>query len=147
MVPRLFGAGRADAVDEELVAGVFESAREFGFGLHLTAFQLVDGAAGVALEVVVVGFAGYLVAGGVAWDIDWLEPVVLDQAADVSVDGGDAEGVDVFLGEGEGFVGREWAVGFEECGADGVFLAGVAGLDRGCHGRALVHAYRSVLRK
>lgn len=116
--------------------GVLESARELGFGLHLATFQLVDGAAGVALEVVVVGLAGYLVAGGVAGDVDWLEPVVVDQAADVAVDGGDAEGIDLFLGESEGLVGREWAIGFEEGGADGVFLAGVAGLDWGCHVRA-----------
>ena len=60
----------------------------------------MDGAAGVALKVVVVGFAGYLVAGGVAGDVDRLEPVVVDQAADVAVDGGDAEGIDLLSGRG-----------------------------------------------
>ena len=125
------------------MAGVLEAAREFGPGLDLAAFKLVDGAANVALEVVVVGLAGYLVAGGVAWDLDRGEPLVVDQAADVAVDGGDAEGVYLFLGEGEGFVGGERAIGLKEGGADGVFLAGVAGLDRGWH----EHAYPSVLRR
>jgi len=87
------------------VAGVLEAAGELGAGLHLAAFEFVDGAADVALEVVVVGLAGYFVAGGVAGDVDRGEPVVVDQAADVAVDGGDAEGIDLFLGEGEGFVG------------------------------------------
>ena len=89
----------------------------------------MDGAAGVALEVVVVGLAGDLVAGGVAGDVDRGEPVVVDEAADVAVDGGDAERVDLLLGETEGFVWREWTIGFEEGCADGIFLAGVAGLD------------------
>jgi hypothetical protein len=129
------------------VAGVLKAAGEFGAGLHLAAFELVDGAAGVALEVVVVGLAGYFVAGGVAGDVDWGEPLVIDQAADVAVDGGDAEGVYLFLSQGEGFVGREGAIRLEEGGADGVFLAGVAGLDRGWHEHAWLASYRSVLRR
>jgi hypothetical protein len=126
---RLFGARRAGTVDEELVAGVLEAAGEFGLGLHLAPFELVDRAAAIALEVMVVGFASDLVAGGVARDINGLEPVVFDQAADVAVDGGYAEGVDLFLSQGESFVRRERAVCFEEGGANGVFLASVAGLD------------------
>jgi hypothetical protein len=140
--PRLFRAGGAGAVDEELVAGVLEATGEFGTILHLAAFQFVDGAADVALEVVVVGFAGDFVAGGVAGDIDRGEPLVFYQAADVAVDRGDAEGVDLFLGQGEGFVGREGAVGFEEGCADGFLLAGVPGLN-GCGHE---HPYSSVLR-
>ena len=141
-VKDLFGAGGTGAVDEELVADVSKAAGKFGFGLHLAAFELVDGAADVALEVMVVGFAGDLVAGGVAGNFDRREPFVFDEAADVAVDGGDAEGVDLFLGEGEGFVGGERAIGFEEGGADGLFLTGVAGLNGNCHGQA----YLSVLR-
>jgi len=129
------------------VAGVLEAAGELGAGLHLAAFEFVDGAADVALEVVVVGLAGDLVAGGVAGDVDRGEPLVVDQAADVAVDGGDAEGVYLFLGKGEGFVGGEGAIGLEEGGADGVFLAGVAGLDRGWHKHAWVASYPSVLRR
>jgi len=102
----------------------------------------MEGAADVALEVVVVGFAGDLVAGGVAGDLDGCEPLVLDQAADVAVDGGDAEGVNLSLGEGEGFVGREGTIRLEEGGADGVFLAGVARLNGGGHEQT----YSSVLR-
>ena len=64
----------------------------------------MDGAADVALEVVVVGLASYFVSGGVAGDFDRSEPLVVDQAADVAVDGGDAQSVDLFLGEGKGFV-------------------------------------------
>ena len=115
------------------MAGVLEATGEFGAGVHLAALQFVDGAADVALEVMVVGFAGDFVPGGVAWDVDWGEPLVVDQAAYVAVDRGDAEGINLFLGEGESFVGGERAIGFEKGGADGVFLAGVAGLNRGWH--------------
>jgi hypothetical protein len=124
------------------VAGVLEASGKLGLGLHLAAFELMDGAAGVALEVVVVSFAGDLVAGGVAGDLDGCEPLVLDQAADVAVDGGDAEGVDLFLGEDEGFVGREGTIRLDEGCANGVFLAGVAGLDGDGHEQT----YSSVLR-
>jgi hypothetical protein len=143
---RLFSAGGAGSIDEELVAGVLKAARKFGFGLHLAAFEFVDRAAAVALEVMVVGFAGDLVSGGVAGDVDGFEPVVFDQAADVPVDGGDAESVDLLLSQREGFVGREGAVCFKKGGADSVFLAGVTGLDRVCRNRHW-HAYRSVLRE
>jgi hypothetical protein len=124
------------------VAGVLEAARKLGFCLHRAAFELVDGSAGGALEVMVMGFAGYFVAGGVAWDVDRCEPLVVDEAADVSIDGRNAERVDLFLREGEGFVGRQRAIGFDEGGADGVFLAGVASLDRCRHKQT----YSSVLR-
>jgi hypothetical protein len=139
----LLRAGGAGAVDEELVAGVLEASGKLGLGLNLAAFELVDGATAIALEVMVMGFAGDLVAGGVAGDVDWGEPLVLDEAADVAVDGGDAERVDLFLGEGEGFVWRQGPISFEEGGANGVLLPGVAGLDRSGHGQA----YRSVLRE
>ena len=129
------------------MAGVLEAAGELGARLHLAALKLVDGAADVALEVVVVGFAGYFVAGGVAGDIDGGEPLVVDQTADVAVDSGDAEGIYLFLGEGEGFVGGEGAIRLEEGGADGLFLAGVAGLDRGWHEHAWLASYPSVLRR
>jgi hypothetical protein len=140
--PVLLRAGGAGAVDEELVAGVLEAAGQFGFGLDGTAFEFVDGSAEGALEMMVMGFAGYFVAGGVARDLDGSEPFVFDQAADVAVDGGDAEGVDRFLRESEGLVGRERAVGFQERGADGIFLAGVPGLN-GCRHKL---TYSSVLR-
>jgi hypothetical protein len=138
----LLRAGGAGTVDEELVAAVLEASGKLGLGLDLTAFELVDGAAAIALEVMVVGLAGDLVAGGVAGDVDGSEPLVLDEAADVAVDGGDAERVDVFLGEGEGFVWGQGPIGFEEGGANGILLPGIAGLNRSSHGQA----YRSVLR-
>src|ERR1700758_3679737 len=69
-------AGGAGAVDEELVAGVLEAARELGFGLDCAAFEFVDGSADVALEVMVMRFAGHFVAGGVAWNLDRREPFV-----------------------------------------------------------------------
>ena len=138
----LLGAVGAGSVDEEVVAGVLEAAGELGPGVHLAAFELVDGAADVALEVMVMGFAGNLVASGVAGDFDGGEPLVFDEVAYVAIDGGDADGFNLFLSEGEGFVGRERTIGLEECGADRVFLAGVARLDRGSH----EHPYSSVLR-
>jgi hypothetical protein len=138
----LLRTGGAGAVDEELVAGVLEAARELGFGLHRAAFEFVDGSADVALEVMVMRFAGHFVAGGVAWDLDRGEPFVFDEAADIAIDGSDAQRIDLFLCEREGLIGRERTVGLKEGGADGVFLAGVAGLD-GCRHEL---TYSSVLR-
>jgi hypothetical protein len=138
----LLGAVGAGSVDEEVVAGIFEAAGKPWLGVHLAAFELVDGAADVALEVMVMGFAGDLVASGVAWDFDGCEPLVFDEVADVAIDGGDADGFNLFLSKGKRFVGGERAICFEESGADSVFLTGVARLDGGGHEQT----YSSVLR-
>jgi hypothetical protein len=139
---QLLRAGGAGAVDEVLVAGVLEAARKLGFGLDRAAFEFVNGSAHVALEVMVMRFAGNFVTGGVAWNLDRGEPLVFDEAADVAVDSRDAERINLFLREREGLIGGERTVGFDEGGADGVFLAGVAGLDDCRHEQT----YSSVLR-
>lgn len=114
------------------MAGVGEAAGKFGACRHGATGELVDGAAVGALEVMMVGFAGDLVAGGLAGDVDGSEPGVFDEAGDVAIDGCNADGFDLLLRKGERFFGGEWAVGVEKGRADGVFLAGVAGLgDRG----------------
>jgi hypothetical protein len=117
------------------VAGVLEALGQARFGLEFAAFQLVDGIAGGALEVVMVGFAGYFVVSGCAGDINGREPLLVYELADVAVDSGDAESIDLLLGERERLVGRERSVCLQEGAADGVFLAGVAGLNSGGHCR------------
>jgi hypothetical protein len=138
----LLRARGAGSVDEEVVAGIFEAAGKPGPGLHLAAFELMDVATDIALEVMVMGFAGDLVAGGVAGNLNRGEPLVFEQAADVAIDSGDADCIHVFLREGEGFVRREGAIGLKESGSDGIFLTGLAGLDGSSHEQT----YSSVLR-
>lgn len=91
------------------------------------AVELVDAAAGFALEVVVMRLAGALVKNSAAGEVDGCEPGLSDESADGAVDGSDAQAADVALGEVEGFEGGERPVGAVEGGADGVELAGVAG--------------------
>ena len=116
------GAGGAGAVDEELVAGGAEASGELGAALGDAAFEVVELAALVALEMMMVGFAGQLVAGGVAGELDGLQPAFLHERLDVSVDGGDAERRMVLLGGAENFFGRERTPGRCEGFADGGLL-------------------------
>ena len=89
-----------------------------------------------------MSFACDLVSGGLSGDVDRDEPLLLDEAGDVAIDGGDADGLGLLLREGECLLGGERATGLEESGANGFFLTGIASLEGWGHDRF----YPSVLR-
>ncbi len=129
------GAEVAEAVDEELVAGGSEAAREIGLELNPAAFKFKQLAALIALEVVVMVFSGDLIACGVSGHGDGGQPAFFDQLMNGAVNRGNGEAEHILLGESERLLVREGTVGGEECSANRFFLSGVAELH--CHGWVL----------
>jgi len=76
---------RAGAVNEEFVSGCAKPPGQFRFALCSASFEVIQFATFVALEVMVVLFAGYFVPRRVARDFDRLQPSFLNQRLDVSV--------------------------------------------------------------
>ena len=112
------------------MAGDSEAARELRPQLDAAAFHLKDFAAGVAMKVVMVRLAGYLVACRLAGKLDAHEPLVFYKARDIAVDGRDADALDDFLRESEGLFGRERPIRFQKGGAYGLLLSRVTELYR-----------------
>jgi hypothetical protein len=82
---------RAGPVDEEFVSGCAKPPGQFWFALCSASFEVIQFATFVALEVMVVLFAGYFVARRVARDFDGLQPSFLNQRLDVSVHRGNPD--------------------------------------------------------
>ena len=122
------GAQVAEAIDEELVAGGSEAGREIGLEFNAATFKFKELAALIALEVVVMVFAGDLIASGVSGHSDGDQPAFFDQLMNGAIDRGNGQAEHILLGESERLVVREGTVGGEECGANGFFLSGVAKL-------------------
>jgi hypothetical protein len=101
------------------VASDVEAAGELGLEAEVAALHLKHLATAIAAEVVVMGFAGDLVAHSLAWHRDGGQPVTLQQRADVAVDGGDAEAFDLRLSGREYLLWRERAIGAEKGLPDG----------------------------
>ena len=79
---------RTGAVNVKFVPGGAKPLGQFWFALCSASFEVIQSATFVALEVMVVLFAGQFVARYVARDFDRLQPSFLDQRLDVSVDRG-----------------------------------------------------------
>ena len=119
------GAGGAETVQEELVAGQLEAGGNgWGGAGQGAAWQVVDAAAVPAMKVVVVAFAGDFIARRLAGDLDGREPAIGDERVDVAIDGGHADILHDALGRGKCFVWREGTCGELKGGPDGIFLAG-----------------------
>jgi hypothetical protein len=86
----LFGRDtrRTGAVNEKFVTGCAKPPGQFWFALCSASFEVVQFATFVALEVMMVLFAGHFVARDVARHFDRLQPSFLYQRLDVSVHGG-----------------------------------------------------------
>jgi hypothetical protein len=101
------------------VARDVEPSRELRLKTQVTTLELKHLAATVAAEVMMVRFAGHLVAHGLAGHRDRSEPVTLEQRADVAIDGGDAEAFDFRLGGREDLIRRERTISTEKGLPDG----------------------------
>ena len=87
------------------MAGELEAAGDGGgHGRKGAAGQVVDAAAVATVKVMVVAFAGDLVAGGFTGDLHGGEPALRDEGVDVAVDGSNADAVDDGVGRGESFI-------------------------------------------
>lgn len=114
------------------MAGHSKAAWKLWAKTEVAAFQLVDFAAAVATEVVVMRLAGNLVAKRLTGHRDGGEPVALQKGPNVAVDGGDAEAADLSLCGGQHLLRREWPVGSLKCFSDRSFLACITRLSGQC---------------
>lgn len=101
------------------MASDVEAARQLGLETHVTALQFEHLAAAVAAKVMMMGFAGHLVAQGLAGHRDRSKPRTFEQRADVAIDGGNAETFDLRLSRREHLIRREWTIGAQKGFPDG----------------------------
>ncbi|MCU1222938.1 MAG: hypothetical protein JWQ42_1031 [Edaphobacter sp.] len=86
-----------------------------------------------------------LVTSRMPRNLDRCKPFIFHQAADIPVDGSDAERVYLLLGKGKGFVRGQRAICIAKCCANGLLLARVPGLSRSRHSDAIVPLCESIL--
>lgn len=114
------------------MAGHAKAARELGAKTEIAAFQLVDLAAAIAAEVMVMCLAGNLVAERFTGHRDGREPVALQKRPNVPVDSGDAEAADLSLCGGQHLFRREWPVCSLKRFSDRSFLSCITRLSGQC---------------
>jgi hypothetical protein len=117
---------RTGAVNEKFVTGCAKPPGQFWFALCSASFEVIQFATFVALEVMVVLFAGEFVARCIAKDFDRLQPSFLDQGLDVSVDRGNPNARVVLLCRPENFFRRQRPIGFCKSLSNGSLLSGVS---------------------
>jgi hypothetical protein len=122
-------AGRAHAVDEEFMAHILEASRQLRLKLNGAALQLMQSAACIALEVMMMLFSGNFVASGVTRNLDTREPFFLNQHVDVPVDRRNTQRLHLLLRKNESFIRRQRPVGNYKGRADRFFLTGVSRLN------------------
>lgn len=102
-----------------------EATRQFRPERGDTSLQFKELLASIALEMMVMGFAGYFVPGGVAGNIYRLQPSLVHQRLDVAIDRRLAKSRMMALRALQNFVRRQWPVGFEKGVANRCFLPGI----------------------
>jgi len=107
-------ASGANAIEKEFVAGRAKSAWQLRLQLSDTPFELEKLATTIAMKMMVVLLAGNLVAGRIAGNLDGLKPAFLDQTLNIPVNRRDSKRRMMALRCFERFIGREWAIRFDE---------------------------------
>jgi hypothetical protein len=85
------GATHAGSIKEKLVTCGVETAWQAGLSLCDATLQLIDSAAFVTLEMMMMFLARYLVPWGGAWYLNTQKPVVFKQCIDVPIDSRNSE--------------------------------------------------------
>lgn len=125
--------------------GGVEATGQFRAPAQLAAGKLKRSAAGRALEVVMVFFAGDLVASALPGYLDGNKPVVRKQGLDIAIHGGDADAGDPFLRVPERFFRRKRPVRIHKGRSYRFFLTRIAELNR--HGARSVYPSGETYRK
>ena len=94
---------RTGAVNVKLVPGCAKTPGQFWLALCNASFEVIQFAACVALEVMMMLFAGHFEVRRVAKHLDRLQPSFLDQRLDTSVDRGNPNARVVLLCRSENF--------------------------------------------
>lgn len=100
------GTGATDSVEEEFVTCSTEPTGKPGFNLLRTTLEIIELAAIIAMEMMVMFFTGNLVARRVTWNFNRGEPAIFDQCFDVAINGGNPQAFMVSSGDCQGFFQR-----------------------------------------
>ena len=102
--------------------GRTKAARQLRLERRDAPFKLIQFLALVALEVMVMFFPGYLISRRISGNIHRLQPALIDQRLDVSINGRDSKGWVMKLRALPGLFRGERPVSFCECFPNGRFL-------------------------
>ncbi|HVT99909.1 MAG TPA: hypothetical protein VHE33_20585, partial [Acidobacteriaceae bacterium] len=116
---------RTGAVNEKFVTGCAKPPRQFWFALCSASFEVIQLATFVALEVMMMLFAGHFVARSIARQFNRLQPSLLNQRLDVSVHRGNSNARVELLRRSESFFRRQRPIGFRKSLSNGSLLSGV----------------------
>ena len=100
--------------------------RKFEFRRRKASLQVKNLAARIAMEVVMMFFAGYFVAGFIARHVHRLQPFFYHQILNISIDRGDSEASMMTPGGLESLIRSQRSVRFDECLADRRLLSCIA---------------------
>ena len=114
------------------MAGHTKAARQLWAKTEIATLQLIDLAAAVTAEMMVMRLAGDLIAKRFTGHGDGSEPVGLQQSPDVAVDSGDAQAADLGLRGGQHLLRGEWPVCTLKRFSDRSFLTCIARLSGQC---------------
>lgn len=103
--------------------GRAKATRQLRLELRNTPFEFVQLFTLVALEVVVMLFPGHFIARRIARNLYRLQPALIDQRLNISIDSGLAERRVMALRSRKDLVWREWPISFDEGIADGRLLS------------------------
>src|ERR1700756_388917 len=118
-------------MQKQVVAGDAEAAWEFGLQTRHASLQLIHLLAIAAEEVMVVLFAGNLIARRLAGKLDCNDPAFVSQILEVAIDGRDTEILDAAFRVGENLIRRKRTICFNEGSANRILLTGVTCRDFG----------------
>jgi hypothetical protein len=112
----------AEAKEKELVPGRSKATRQLWLERWDTPLKFIQSLALVALEVMVMFFPGHLISRRIAGNLYRLQPALIDQRLNVSINGRDSEGWVMKLRALQSLFRRERSVSFYECFPNGRFL-------------------------
>lgn len=115
-------AGGACSIEKKLMPCGTKSAWQLGLAGQDAAFQLIQFSAVVALKVMMMSLAGYLVACRLAGQFDRLQPPFERQRLNIAVDRGNTQCRVVTLRGGQSLLGRKRPIRFDKRISDSCFL-------------------------
>lgn len=82
----------AEPKEKELMPGCSKAARQLRLERRDAPLKLIQFFALIALEVMVMFFSGYLISRRIAGNLYRLQPAIIDQGLNISINGRDPEG-------------------------------------------------------
>ena len=97
----------ATAIEEELVARHTEAAWKLPLNFQTTPLYLKDFAAIIAMEMMMMLFAGNLITGRFSWKFNAHQPLIVQERTNIAIDSSDADALYKLLRITESFFRRK----------------------------------------